>query len=740
MGATFLVMYIAAALAVRFAPLPAALFQASPSSLELTDRHGAPLREVRAGGHFSRETPLAEIPMNLVHAMLAAEDKRFLEHRGVDWLATARALTGNLRRGRVSSGASTITQQLVKLAQPRRRNWRTKVMEALAALRLEQIWTKDQILTAYLNRLDFGNLNVGVAAAVECYFGKPLADLTDAEAAFLAGLPKNPTRLNPYRGLPAASRRQQVVLQRMRADGWLSSDAAARAGAETLRLQPPGRVYRAPHFTDLVLRELPVKTGRVRTTLDAELQQSVEHIVRDRLAPLHAQNVKQAAAVVLDNSTGDILAMVGSESYFAAAAGQVNGALARRSPGSALKPFTYLLAFERGVTPADVAADVPAAFVTPTGVYQPEDFTQRCLGPVRYRLALANSLNIPAVRVLASLGGAAPLRDRLTEWGITTLDRPADQYGLGLTIGNAEVRLLDLANAYASLARLGVYRPYRLSLSPELHSAAPTRFAEPISAGAAWQIADVLSDNEARVHSFGRDSALHFDFPVACKTGTSTDFRDNWAMGYTPEFTVGVWAGNFDGSSMRRVSGVTGAAPILHDIFVQLHGRFGTSWYPRPTELVQREVHPLTGKLLTATRADAVKEWFLPEHLPAMESPRDYDDEGRVILGPEYQQWLAGAQNTLGGQVAVMARVAALRVVAPAPGTTFVVDPDVPSSAHIPLVARGEGALVWRSDTLACTTKDGQTYASATEGRHRLTVRDAGSGQTAETWILVKQL
>jgi len=725
-------------IALKFVPIPHALLEPDSLSLELTDRHGIPLREVRSDDRFARPVSYPEIPSNLVHAMLAAEDKRFFAHGGVDWLAAARALAGNLSHHR-TSGASTITEQLIKISHPRTRTLRTKVIEALTALRLEQVWTKEQILAAYLNRLDFGNLNTGADTAAHYYFDKPLTDLTDAEAAFLAGIPRNPTRLNPYRAFDSAKKRQLVVLQRMRNDGWLSAETYTRAIAEPLHLAPAHRVFRAPHFVDLVLREIKQRSGRVQTTLDLELQQIAERIVRDRLAPLRTQNVHQAAAVVLDNATGNILALIGSEDYFAPGTGQVNGAWARRSPGSALKPFTYLLAFEHGATPATVAADVPASFLTSTGMYHPENFTQRCNGPVRYRLALANSLNIPAVRVLASLGGAAPLRERLQQWGLSTLDRPADQYGLGLTIGNAEVRLLELTNAYAALARLGRFQPYRLATNPETYSPLPQRSPPEPPTGPAWLIADILNDNEARVHSFGRESALHFDFPVACKTGTSTDFRDNWTMGYTPEFTVGVWVGNFDGSAMHEVSGVTGAAPILHDIFVQLHSRYGTSWYARPPGVEEHDIHPLTGKILTASHTDAVGEKFLSGHLPQVENASDYDEEGRVILGPEYQEWQASAQNLLGDKIAGVSLAADLHLVTPVAGTTFVIDPDIPSTARIPLVAKGQGQLVWESDSLACQTEGADTYATAVRGKHRITVRDA-AGKTAETWIVVKAL
>ena len=330
----------------------------------------------------------------------------------------------------------------------------------------------------------------------------------------------------------------------------------------------------------------------------------VEKIVKKHLAAFRAQNLRNAAVVVIDNASGELRALVGSEDYFSANAGQVNGALAPRSAGSTLKPFVYLLAMEKGATPATVFADTPAVFATSSGLYRPENYNRRFLGPVRLRFALGNSLNIPAVKALASIGGPAPLRERLREWGIGTLEQPPEFYGLGLALGNAEVRLIELTNCYAALARLGEYRPLRILAEPPsgqndliAHRAAAARREH------TWLIADILADNRARTYAFGAHSTLRFDFPVACKTGTSSDFRDNWAIGYTPEFTVGVWAGNFDGSSMRELSGVAGAAPILHDVFDHLHCRFGTTWFARPDGIIERDMHPITGKLLASASA-----------------------------------------------------------------------------------------------------------------------------------------
>jgi len=732
--ATVASLLIAAYCGLKLVPIPPALLRPPIQSIALLDRNGIPLREARVAERFSRELSLDEVPRHVIDAILAAEDKRFYRHHGIDWIASVRALLAGLRQGRIVSGASTITQQLIKISERRPRTLRAKFIESLTALRLEQAWSKDQILAAYLNRLDFGNLNIGLAAAADYYFGKPVSDLSDAEAAFLAGLPKNP-RLNPHVAPDAARQRQETVLRRMRDNGRLDLARYERARRESLALRPPGRRFRAPHFVELVLQQ-PIEVPRteLKTTLDFRLNEQVEKILRERLAQLREQNVRNGAVVVIDNASGDVIALVGSENYFAPATGQVNGAWAQRSAGSALKPFTYLLALERGATPATVVADVRTSFPAADGFYRPENYNRRCYGPVRYRTALASSLNIPAVKVLLAAGGPSALHERLRACGLTTLDRAPEIYGLGLTLGNCEGRLLEMTNAYASLARLGEFRPWRvLSDSPS----SARQYSRP---ELVWQIADILSDNSARTLAFGMNSALRFDYPVACKTGTSTDFRDNWTIGFTPEFSVGVWVGNFDGSPMREVSGVTGAGPILHTVFDYLHANYGTSWYRTPPQIVERNVHPLTGKLVADSDARGVREKFLPDHLPPAETPADYDATGNVQLGPEYADWFDSAENGLRSQTVLALARGELRITSPLPGSVYVVDPDVPSTRRIPLVVNGGSRMKWESESLACQSEPGADFALAAEGEHRIVVTDLTSGRRAETWIRIRSL
>jgi penicillin-binding protein 1C len=733
--ATLAVMLMAAHFALRLIPIPPALLHPPIQSIALLDRNGIPLRETRVAERFSREVALEEVPPHVVAAVLAAEDKRFFSHHGIDWLATGRALVAGITHGRIVSGASTITQQLVKISARRPRTWRAKLIESVTALRLEQSWPKKQILAAYLNRLDFGNLNIGLSAAADYYFGKPVTDLSDAEAAFLAGLPKNPRKLNPHASPESARRRQLTVLDRMRANHQLDAGRFDHAVAETLALRPPQRRFRAPHFVEMVLQQMPeTPRAELRTTLDFPLNERLETIVCDRLAQLREQNVRNAAAVVIDNATGNVIALVGSENYFSPGAGQVNGAWAQRSAGSALKPFTYLLALERGATPATVVADVRTSFPADGSFYRPENYNRRCYGPVRYRTALASSLNIPAVKVLLAAGGPAALHARLRECGLTTLNREPEVYGLGLTLGNCEARLLEMTNAYASLARLGEFRPWRVLPTTNV---AAHRYSRP---ELVWQIADILSDNSARTLAFGMNSALRFDYPVACKTGTSTDFRDNWTVGFTPEFSVGVWVGNFDGSPMREVSGVTGAGPILHSIFDYLHANYGTTWYRTPEAIVERTIHPLTGKLLADGDGRGVREKFVAGQLPAAESASDYDPSGKVQLSVEFDEWFKSAENSLRDRTVLATAQDELLITSPQAGSVYVVDPDVPSSRRIPLITSGGGPVQWESESLTCHSDAGHNFAEAAEGEHRLVAVDRATGRRAETRIKIRFL
>lgn len=719
-------------------PLPERLRQPQQPSIRYLSRDGRPLRQLLTaeGDRVAQVLRPEELPARLVEATLAAEDKRFFSHGGLDLLAIARAAWDNARAGRIVSGASTLHQQLVKISAGRRgrRHLGVKLIEALQARRLAMQWRREDVLAAYLNRVSYGRLCTGAASAAQGFLGKPVGDLSVAECALLAALPQAPARHDPLRHPGAVRPRQRRILELMHAHGWLDGAALQTALAEPLRLQPFHGGFAAPHAVEMLrLAEAPV-SGTVRTTLDGDLQQAVETILAGRLASLRDRHVTQAAVVVLENATGHVLALAGSRDFAAPDGGQINGAWAPHSPGSALKPFTYQLALERGLRPAEVIADLPVEYPTATGRYRPENYAQRCYGPVTCRDALGNSLNIAAVKVLADLGGAAPLWTRLRELGLSTLTEEAEHYGLGLTLGNASVRLLELANAYACLARLGLDRPW--TLVPR-----PLPEQRRMDARACFVIADMLSDPQARLLTFGPHSPLRLPFPAAVKTGTSTNYRDNWCLGFTPEFTVGVWAGNFDGSPMQAVSGVTGAAPIWREVFLELQRRFRLSWYAAPAGLVRVRIDPRTGRRLTDALPQSAgrEEWCLPDRLPPVAQAADYDARGRALLGPEYADWVRSADNWMGDRVACApaAAPAGLRVIYPPPGTVILLDADLPGGGRR-LHLQAEGEAEWRSPTLELRQEGGRWLALLVPGRHELLACDRRTGATQPTFIVVQ--
>src|SRR5246127_2934739 len=605
---------VALEIAWRLTPVPLGLTKSPPESVEFVDRTGKPLRRILQDQRIYRSRcSLSDVSPNAIAATLSAEDKRFRVHGGVDVVAILRALSEAVRTGQIRSGASTITQQLVKLSDPNsdRGVW-GKLTEAWNALSLERHWNKDRILEGYLNRLDYGDLQVGLASASTDYFEKPPRDLSAAEAAFLAGIPQAPSRLDPFKHFDAAKARQRWVLGRMHLNGFLDDAAYARALVEPRRLRQHDRDFEAPLFVDLLLERrgtLPPEGGVVKTTINLSLNRWIDDVIARQLQKLVDKHVTAAAAVVIDNSTGEVLALSGSGDYFEPGTGQINGAWNARSAGSALKPFTYIRALEQGAFPGTVVADVPTDFPTETGLYHPNNYNHRFYGPVTLRFALANSLNVAAIKVLERTGGPQTLYETLQRAGITTLGHPAAYYGLGLTIGNGEVRLLELTNAFASLARLGIYRPFRLLLHPQGELA---KFIAPshriFDERAAYLLADMLSDNQTRAATFGLNSYLSFDFPVACKTGTSSNYRNNWTVGFTPEWTVGVWVGNPDNSAMRGITGVTGAAPIFREVMLHMHEERGASWYQEPSGIEHCYIDPLTGRRVSSEQPRAVQE------------------------------------------------------------------------------------------------------------------------------------
>jgi len=568
----------------------------------VTDRQGRVLRLAPdAQGRKLVRLPEGPLPPTLVAAFLAAEDQRFWSHPGVDPLAVGRALMSNITAGRIVSGASTITQQLARLTYPGPRTYHRKLVEMVRSLRMEWALSKEEILRFYLDRVPQGNNLIGVETAARLYFGKGAAALSPGEAALLASLAKAPGTLNPYgpRRERLLARRDWVLSRMARLESWSDVElAAARAEPPALR-QVRGRVpvfpFQAPHFVNLVLSQIPKGGGgqqTLKTSLDLNLQRRAEAIVASHQPRLVKSGATQAAAVILDNRTLEVLALVGSCGYGPRDQGFNNGAAAWRSPGSALKPFLYAQALDLGFTAATILEDVERRYRVPGGQFIPLNFDRFSHGPISLREALGNSLNLSAVYLLNQVEPGA-YYGLLTRLGlINHPERGPEHYGLGLVVGNPEVSLLQLAVAYASLANGGLYRPPRLTLDQARPSG--VRLFSP---QAAYIIGDILADPGARSRAFGASQAMNPPYRLAIKTGTSTRYRDCWAAAYTPRYTLAVWVGNFNGKPTAKLSGAAAAAPILADLADELYRR-ALPEAPKPPEgVVTARICAFSGQL-----------------------------------------------------------------------------------------------------------------------------------------------
>ena len=722
-------------------PLPPRLLDADGAlSVRVLDREGQLLRELPSQ-RASRSVSLsadAPLPPVVRDAFIASEDRRFEWHPGVDPLAMLRALASNLKSGRVVSGASTLTQQLARLLVPRRRTLAGKAQEALWALRLTAHLPREEILRAYLNRVALGHDLVGVEAASQAYFGRPARTLSVGQTALLAAIARSPARVDPWRDPEGATRAMREVLGRMQRAGRLDAELARVAATADLDLVPPARPFGAPHLVvDLAGKLETLGLGRaveVRTTLDPALQREVERSVRSELAA--DARLGQAAVLVIDNASGDVLAYVGSADFGDdAREGQNDGVRARRQPGSALKPFAYGLALASGWTPASVLSDVDLEVGTASGAWLPRNYDRRQHGPVRLRAALANSYNVPAVELTDTLGPERVL-EVLREAGFSSLEASAEHYGAGLVLGNGDVSLWELARAYRGLARGGVVEPLRLvrtatdpagerlAATPEL---APRRF---LPSDAVALLTDLLSDEGARAPAFGLDNALRLPFPVAAKTGTSRAYVDNWTVGFTRERTVAVWAGNFDGRPMQRVSGITGAGPLFSRVMRRAMAGV------RPAPLVDRarfervRVCPLSGHRAGEACPGSYEEVFLPGTAPATPCAMHRLSEGRPVLALDarYAGW---AERERLDVAPARGATEDPGFLTPRDGDEFLLEAGVPlSSQTIPVRVQGAGRLLVDGAPVPVDGV-GRTRVALSPGRHRLELVPAGATSAA---------
>ncbi|MFZ2025495.1 MAG: transglycosylase domain-containing protein [Microgenomates group bacterium] len=557
-------------------------------STQILDRNGALLYEIYADQNRT-PIPLTAMPKHLKQATLAIEDRDFYKHNGFSIKGITRAATEILFNHQIQGG-STITQQLIKsaLLTPEVSITR-KIKEIILAFWAERMYTKDEILEMYLNQVPYGGTSWGIESASKTYFNKELSELTLAETALLAGLPAAPTNYSPFGSSPEkAFDRQAEVLRRMVEDGYITKEEAETAYAEKIRFATPDISIRAPHFVMYIKDILEKRYGarkveqgglRVVTSLDVTMQEKVQNIVTSNIEGLTNLNVGNGAALVTNPKTGEILAMIGSKNYFDNEHdGNVNVTTALRQPGSSIKVVTYALALENGFTAASILDDSPVSYTIPNNpAYTPVNYDGKFHGATPLRYALANSYNIPAVKLASRLGVNA-IVSKGKQMGITSWN-DASNYGLSITLGGGEVTMLDMAKVFGTLANKGI----RQNLLPILEVTDYTgkvyerntvdNGTLAVKEDAAWIMSNILSDNTARTNAFGPNSALVIQGKtVSVKTGTSNDKRDNWTVGYTPSLVTTVWVGNNDNTPMNPYlsSGITGAAPIWHDIMTEI--------------------------------------------------------------------------------------------------------------------------------------------------------------------------
>src|SRR5208337_4922116 len=613
---------------------------------------------------------LHETPPLLRNAFIGSEDRRFLSHSGVDWAARVHALAQNLRAMKGMRGASTITEQVVRMLHPRPRTVWSRWLEGIEAARLEKRFSKSEILEFYLNQVPYGHQRRGVVEAARFYFDRDPATLNVKESLALAVLVRAPSGLDLKRRRRSIERRLSKLAAHMR-DKDLLSEAEYRAAlAEGFEFAHSKRVIEAPLFVHYVLdttgAEVLNSSGRVTTSLDGRVQQKVRQILWNRLQALGSSDVGDGAALVVDNRTGEVLAWVSESISAGESQGWVDAVTVRRQPGSTLKPFLYALAMEMGWTAATLIEDSPLSEAAGSGLHSFHNYSRTYYGPLRLRVALGNSLNTPAVRTIQFTG-----TDRFLQWlrllGISGLDRSADFYGHGLALGDGEVSLFELVQAYSALARHGAFRPLRTLCERQLPS---DEIRPVIGPSTAAIIADILTDPQARRLEFGEGHLLRFPVQTAVKTGTSSDHRDSWAVGFSERYTAGVWMGNLDHRPTRGVSGAIGPALVLRAIFAELNREGETGPFPVWSGLQSVSICAVSG-MLAGPECPRMDEKFEPGKVPvevcSLHSIRAACSDVRVDCVPAHPA--SSIRHSVSG----------IQLLQPTPGLQIAMDPRIPA-------------------------------------------------------------
>ncbi len=573
-----------------------------PSKLVL-DQNGELLRVTLSPDEMWRMPITAEeISPLLKKAVMAYEDRHFYYHFGVNPVAMVRALVANIRAGGIVQGGSTITMQVARMMDPAPRTVPNKLIEMLRALQLELRYSKQDILTLYFNMAPYGGNIVGSAAASYIYFDKNPRHLSLGEAALLAAIPNNPNLLRPDVNPDACTQVRDKILNILEKQGKITAVQKSEAQTEPIHSRRYDMPFQAPHLSTMLLEKYPQKT-LLNTTIDPKFQKLAERILENHLQPWKRKSITNGAVVIIDNRNRNVLALVGSANFFDDKNnGQVNGATAPRSPGSALKPFIYALGIENGlITPQTRLYDVPVEY----SGYRPVNYDDTYHGWVTVEDALTRSLNVPAVNLYAQLGEQG-LYFFLKEAGISTLPKPKDYYGLSLILGGCGVTLLELTNLYAGLANGGEFEPCKLLREEDIHAGKTL-----LSEGACYILSEMLSQVRRPELPAAWEHAVNLP-KVAWKTGTSYGHRDAWSIGYTPNYTIGVWVGNFDATGVPELVGAEVAAPLLFALFNTIENPSENKWFIQPAALQKRQVCTVSGMLPTDYCSSVKEELYLP--------------------------------------------------------------------------------------------------------------------------------
>ena len=729
-------------LTLRFSPYPAlADFKNRSVSTRIYDSQGKLIQITALEDGVRREfLPLSEIPPFAQECFIEAEDRHFYSHHGIDFAAIARAAFQNVSEARTVSGASTITMQLARIIRPNpKRTLFVKTREAFDALCLETRLSKSEILELYLNSVPFGFNTEGIASAARYFFSKEVKDLSETQAACLAVIPRRPSLYNPLTNPENCAKAAFELLQnqanKARTDTIEDFEKASRSA------RPFSYPFYAPHFLRYLsqMENSPIgKQAEIRTTLDLDLQHYAENML-SRAVEQYAENrLSNGAILVTDTESGAIRAWVGSADFFNDAHnGQVDGVLSTQQPGSSMKPFLYALAIESGVSPATVLPDIPMEFGF-ENLYVPQNFNNRFNGPVRFRVALASSLNIPAVYLLNEIGIENYLK-KLRELGFISLEH-ADA-GLSLALGGADVSIFEMTQAFSVFARDGLFLPLyaiedeKMKNHAEFAEFVPTSSARIFDMNTARLICDMLSDKDARALGFGYSQTFVTPFPAMFKTGTANQYQNITALGATPHYTVGVWMGNFSGETVVGKTGSSIPAKIARDLLISLQGTSGKD-FQKPAQFKKERICALSGMRASAHCPDTVTE-YLPMRESAPRETCTWHSESGTVYPSEYATWFRLKNRS--GEVGD--RGSELKIISPRSGSVFYYDESIPRGQQKLIVEASGGSeesARFFVDGSVIEEKERPFVAQIplTRGTHRITV-ESGE-ERAEITIEVK--